>query len=481
MVKIFISYAHEDEKYKDELAKHMSGLERQQLVEEWNDRKILAGDEWDEGIKTQLNKADIILFLVSKNFLASDYINNVEIANAIERHKNGKAQIIPIYVNFCLFEGTPISEFTFFPQKDKPIEKWANKDEGWLEAIKGVLIAIAKTKGVDANQLIAKYNIDKKQDEKEVFEKYNLRNDEGQIELGNKIKGFGIEGPMGNYQLVNINREEPKDDWWDAYDEKVEQKKFFQFYFMTSCPTQMPPSFAERMIYEVINEELEESPEAIHYEAHSDNGRVVVRDFTVDKILKRNLAKTKERFKKYFVERFSFQQSDFDFDKFIQQGVPTIPYQYVASVFKINATKWEDFLPEFFTWVVDTFQSQQNELADDKELPTFIFFFVINIKGAHLPNLLNESHLKIISDLEKIATDNSNTTIFKKLKPVLIEDVTLWFDELGESNPDKVDDLINSMVLGLDAEKQRIYENKKELDMSTIELLQELVYKIVNG
>ena len=123
---------------------------------------------------------------------------------------------------------------------------------------------------------------------------------------------------------------------------------------------------------------------------------------------------------------------------------------------------------------METFQDEH------EELPTFLFFFVVSVENAHLPETLAEKDRKIILDLEKISGDNSNSTMFKQLNPVNIDDVKLWFSELGEENPDKVTDLVNSVVLGLDSDKQNIYEQKDLLDMSTVEVLQELVFKIIN-
>lgn len=470
MIKIFISYAHEDEKYKDELAKHMSALVRQGVLEEWNDRKIKSGEEWDQAIKTKLDQANIILFLVSKNFIASEYIFDVEIKNALSRHEKGAVRIIPILINYCFFEGSAISQFPIFPSKARPIESYKNPDEAWLKVIHGILNNIAEIKGENASSFVAKYNLNTNKDAKEVKDIYNLQTPQGQVEIGKKIENLRLQGPMGNYQLVNINREKSKDNWWNAYDEKVSKNDFFQFYFLAACPTQMPPSFAERMIYELINEELEDSPDAIHFETIPNTGRVAIRELP----MKRNLHKTKEEFKKYFCQRFDFQDADFDFQKFIKEGIPRLNYQYVASVFKISSLKWKDFIAEFFEWIVETFRDEY------EDLPTFLFFFVVSVENAHLPNSLAEKEKKIISELKRITAENANSTFFNPLNPVNVDDIKLWFSELGEENPDKVTDIVNSVVQGLEPTKQNQYEKKELVDMSTIEVLQELVFRIIN-
>ncbi|MEH2249957.1 toll/interleukin-1 receptor domain-containing protein [Nostoc sp.] len=72
-LKIFCSYSHNDESLKDELAKHLTMLERQGIISTWHDRKIPPGKEWDQQINENLNTADIILLLVSSDFIYSKY------------------------------------------------------------------------------------------------------------------------------------------------------------------------------------------------------------------------------------------------------------------------------------------------------------------------------------------------------------------------------------------------------------------------
>ena len=72
-VEVFFSYSHKDEALRDELATHLKILEREGIISGWHDRKILPEDEWDRQINTYLDTADIILLLVSADFIASDY------------------------------------------------------------------------------------------------------------------------------------------------------------------------------------------------------------------------------------------------------------------------------------------------------------------------------------------------------------------------------------------------------------------------
>src|SRR5215471_17053433 len=95
-VVIFTSYSHKDEDRHDELHKHLKPLEREGLIEPWHDREIPAGKEFATTIDSKLEQADVILLLVSPDFIASDYCWSKEMLRAMERHEAGAAVVIPI-------------------------------------------------------------------------------------------------------------------------------------------------------------------------------------------------------------------------------------------------------------------------------------------------------------------------------------------------------------------------------------------------
>ena len=96
MAEILCCYAHEDELLLKKLKSHLRPLQRQHLIDVWYNRDINAGVEWEREIDKHLNEADIILLLVSPDFIDSDYCYSIEMQRAIERHDNGEAQVIPI-------------------------------------------------------------------------------------------------------------------------------------------------------------------------------------------------------------------------------------------------------------------------------------------------------------------------------------------------------------------------------------------------
>ena len=89
MATIFFSYSHADEALRDRLEVHLSLLKRQGVIETWHDRRISPGEAIDRSIGTRLDTADVILLLVSPDFVASDYCYDVEMTRALERHERG--------------------------------------------------------------------------------------------------------------------------------------------------------------------------------------------------------------------------------------------------------------------------------------------------------------------------------------------------------------------------------------------------------
>jgi len=131
----FISYAHKDEIFKDELKKHFSGLRRNGFIRDWDGRAIFPGEDWDYEIKQKLEQAHVILFLISSDFMDSDYINDVEIKRAIDRHNEHHVKIIPVIIRPCDFDSLPLKKYQAVPKDKRPISSWENRDEAYLDVV----------------------------------------------------------------------------------------------------------------------------------------------------------------------------------------------------------------------------------------------------------------------------------------------------------------------------------------------------------
>lgn len=142
--EVFISYAREDAPFKDELAKQLSALERQGVISCWHDGLLVAGQKWDDEIVSHLDRSRIVLFLVSPDFVASDYIRRVELKRASERHAAGEVCVIPVLVrNVNGWRGEPFGElklgdFQALPSGARFITEWPNRDGAFADVAAGI-------------------------------------------------------------------------------------------------------------------------------------------------------------------------------------------------------------------------------------------------------------------------------------------------------------------------------------------------------
>ena len=137
-LKVFLSYAHEDEAMKNELHKFLISLIRSQQIEVWQDRELLPGVEWDASIKNELELADIILLLISADFNASDYIWKEELGTAMERHEKGTVRVVPIILRQCEWEDMPYAKLQALPSNVRPVSEYQDRDLAYTEIAKGI-------------------------------------------------------------------------------------------------------------------------------------------------------------------------------------------------------------------------------------------------------------------------------------------------------------------------------------------------------
>src|ERR1019366_7055694 len=135
-------YDHEDRVFRDELDRHLAALRRSGLIHNWYDGEIVAGDLWEEIIEDHLNRAQIIIRLVSAAFLNSDYCYSIEMAQALERHKVGTVRVIPVLLRPVDWEGTPISKLQMLPHGARPITLWSDRDAAFEDIAKGIRLAV---------------------------------------------------------------------------------------------------------------------------------------------------------------------------------------------------------------------------------------------------------------------------------------------------------------------------------------------------
>jgi hypothetical protein len=152
-LKLFISYAHEDEPYRAALEKYLFVLKLQGVVEHWDDRKITPGSGWEGEINANLEEARVIVLLVSIDFLNSDYSRTKEMRRALERYGAGEAVVVPVLVRTTpdwnqlpglgSLQALPTRPGAV-PEEVIPVKKWEDQDEAWTCVVNGLRRTIEK-------------------------------------------------------------------------------------------------------------------------------------------------------------------------------------------------------------------------------------------------------------------------------------------------------------------------------------------------
>lgn len=144
-VEIFFSYSHKDEAFREQLETNLSMLKRQGLINPWTDRMITAGEEWKGEIDENLKLANIVLLLITANFLASDYCYDIEMKRAMAMHETGEVCVIPIILTPVEgWEHSPFSKLQVLPRDGKPVTQWSDRDEAFVNVAQGIRKSIER-------------------------------------------------------------------------------------------------------------------------------------------------------------------------------------------------------------------------------------------------------------------------------------------------------------------------------------------------
>ena len=154
-ISIFYSYSHKDGHLREKLEKHLTLLKQEGVITGWHDRNISAGIEWEHEIETHLNTAQIILLLISADFLASTYCYSIEMKQAMERHTRGEARVIPIILRPVDWKGAPFSHLQALPRGARPVtgRGWHNQDEAFVDIAQGIRRVVEELHSQDSKVL----------------------------------------------------------------------------------------------------------------------------------------------------------------------------------------------------------------------------------------------------------------------------------------------------------------------------------------
>jgi len=137
-ISVFCSYAHEDAGVRDALSECLEPLRAEKIIDDWNDSEIRPGARWDREIRSALDDARLVIFIVTPDLLASEYVSRVEIPRTLELERAGKCQVVPIVARASEWGDSPLAEFQALPREALPIDSFSDQREAWAEIAVGI-------------------------------------------------------------------------------------------------------------------------------------------------------------------------------------------------------------------------------------------------------------------------------------------------------------------------------------------------------
>lgn len=138
-INLFYSYSHKDEAYRERLVEWLSTLREEGVISDWHDRKITPGSDWNHEIARNLEKSHVVLFLISPEFMRSDYSMGVEVKRAIDLHWERHCRIVPVILQPTPeWTKTAFGTFQALPKDAKAVCQWANREAAYADIADGI-------------------------------------------------------------------------------------------------------------------------------------------------------------------------------------------------------------------------------------------------------------------------------------------------------------------------------------------------------
>ena len=143
--KIFISYSHKDTRWLDRLRVHLAPLEREGIIDLWDDTKIAAGVQWKSTILEALETARVAIVLVSADYLASEFIQKLELPKILSRAELEGTAIFFVIVSPCAIDYTDLSVFQTINSPNQPLSSMRaiDREMVWAKVAESIRKSLA--------------------------------------------------------------------------------------------------------------------------------------------------------------------------------------------------------------------------------------------------------------------------------------------------------------------------------------------------
>lgn len=149
-MRLFVSYAHDDERKIKPLGTHLKILGRRGYIQVWDDKQLVAGEEWEERIMAELELADIVLLIYSTASRASTFIQEKEGPTAVRLSQEKKCRLIVTPLDRSDWDDhapleQELKKLQTASWNAKPVQDFSPQTKGWREvedAIRKAVLAL---------------------------------------------------------------------------------------------------------------------------------------------------------------------------------------------------------------------------------------------------------------------------------------------------------------------------------------------------
>lgn len=313
---------------------------------------------------------------------------------------------------------------------------------------------------------------------KQLSDAYDLGSPSGQTLLREKVLDLDLTEAMGRLHLVNCDRQELRDRFEEGFEHRQNTLKApNHYYLLSSCPSQMPPSLGERMVYELLGDLLDDGkrPVFCRYNARKHD-RVDLKKLPIGI----SLEKSQELFRKFLAAHFEWPVNT-DFEHALAQNLfPKPNYAFSILPFCLRKSEWKDFFPDYFDWIA------QQLARRAPGGPTLLLFFIFYLDDLHrhydpdTQTCSDEKSAAILAALDAVVERHPAAGHFYPLLPVSKTDLRDWFFDLGETNPASLRPVFDTLANSLPTDEKENYQRHERLNMDRVEIVQEIVFEAYN-
>ena len=143
MTQLFYAYSTADARHRDQFEKQLQALKQRGALTGWESRSIAPGGAWRREVSPHVGKADVILFLMSADLLASGYLDGPEVASALKRQRDGEARVMTVLLRPANIKSSVVAHLPTLPRDGKPVTRWNNADAAFQAIAAGLLPSAA--------------------------------------------------------------------------------------------------------------------------------------------------------------------------------------------------------------------------------------------------------------------------------------------------------------------------------------------------